>query len=118
MTQEEYKKERHMFDRNLNLDFMMESDEEKDDVTKFIIERELTKTPYQKVEDHRRFDADKFLMCDSVNGFIRSVVHLLSGSKKFVRFFLRENYTRENPEVVDKPYCKMLDDVFSKMWRN
>jgi hypothetical protein len=97
---------------------MMESDEEKDDIVKLIIERELTKTPHQKVYDHKRLDANKFLMCDSVNGFIRSVVHLLSGSKKFVRYFLREKYSKENTQVVDKPYCKMLDNVFSQMWRN
>jgi hypothetical protein len=43
---------------------------------------------------------------------------MLSGSKKFVRFFLRENYAKENAEVVEKPYCDMLNDTFSQMWRN
>jgi hypothetical protein len=83
-----------MFDCSLNLDFMMESDEENDDLTKLIIHRELTKTPYQKVEDHKRFDGDMLLMCNSVNGYIQSTLHLLSCTKKFVRFFLRENYNK------------------------
>lgn len=73
---------------------MLESDEEKDDLTQGIIYRELNKTPHHKVEDHKRFEGNMFLMCDSVNGYIKSSLHLLSLTKKFVRFFLRANYQK------------------------
>ena len=33
MSKEEFDMERHLFDKNLNLDFMIESDEEKEDLT-------------------------------------------------------------------------------------
>ena len=52
-----------------------------------------------------------------MNGYIRSSIHLLSCTKKFVRYFLREKYNKENIKN-GKSYCKMLDIVFSEMWRN
>lgn len=94
MNEEELETERQLFDKNLSLDFMLESDEEKDDLTQGIIHRELNKTTHQKVEDHKRFEGNMFLMCDSVNGYIKSALHLLSLTKKFVRFFLRANYQK------------------------
>jgi hypothetical protein len=99
MSEQELETERHLFDQSLSLDFMLESeeeDEEKVERMQSIIHREINKTPYQKVEDHKRFDGNMYLICDSVNGYIKSAIHLLSCTKKFVRFFLRANYEKLN----------------------
>ena len=92
---------------------MIESDEEEEDTMQYIIQRELLKTPLEKVEDHKRFNGNMQLVCKSVNSYIQCGIYILASTKKFVRYFLRENYKDAKMKKTKQSYCKMLDNTFS-----
>lgn len=75
MTKLEIHREKVMFDKMHNLDFMMEDGElmQDDDVVKKIILREVTKTKEQVIDDHRKLDGNLILKCDTVNGYMQAV---------------------------------------------
>lgn len=82
-----------------------------------IIEREINKTVAMKLKDFEELNPTLGMVGGGNNDVFAVVMQFFACMSSFVKFFIREGYTRNPGLKEDKPFCVLLNRVFSILWR-
>ena len=114
MTEDEIKEEKRWIAEQYSLDFMIDDEDiQEDHEIRDIILKEITKTQEEKIKGLKTLDGNLHLVCTTENGFISAVLHLLSYSDDFAKYFIQNG-----DNDAKKPFSKILGDTFRQMYRS
>ena len=105
-----------------NLEFMLEfnsgEEEEEEDIEEKI-QREVTKTKKQKMEDFKKIDPNLVMKNGGFNDVYQAIFQCFCSMTVFVGYFMRERHLEESSSKLDPESMTMqVSRVFESYWRN